>query len=205
MHRNFAFPIYNPNPVDAAGIPRSLIVATQDDTLVYGYGWNHQVALESNKVTIKLRKGASYFYEGILSTHLIPLYDDNPPSATDDCHCYVWGYQYIGRSSRALTKHQSSYHNFVTQNPPTRESTYDPLAAAVEAEVTDATWPDESGAALAIMIFVSSAQNPVEIAPRDDLYQPAIIDDADMEMEVLIAVDDEETETETDSNASSPY
>jgi hypothetical protein len=52
VHRNFLLTRSDQNPMDASVLPGSLLVATQDDPIVYGYGWNHQVAFEPSKTVI---------------------------------------------------------------------------------------------------------------------------------------------------------
>jgi hypothetical protein len=174
VHRNFLLTRSDQNPMDASVLPGSLLVATQDDTIVYGYGWNHQVAFESSKTVIQLRRGDILFYRGDfihsragyswknLCVHtflgsvysppqfygqLVPLYADNPPVDMNDCACYVWGCQYTARTRRALSKHLSSRHHFVMQSPRARGLSNGSVG---EAEVVDLTWPFDNGAMLVV-------------------------------------------------------
>ncbi|KAE9344271.1 hypothetical protein PR003_g8548 [Phytophthora rubi] len=55
------------DPLDVAAIPGGMVVAADDDTCFYVYGWNHHnVALRSNRKEIKLNKGDVFVYRGDL-------------------------------------------------------------------------------------------------------------------------------------------
>ncbi|ETP01565.1 hypothetical protein F441_21209 [Phytophthora nicotianae CJ01A1] len=53
---------FSPDPVGdecvkPISVPGSLYIATEDNTYIYGYGWNHNVAMVSDRQHITLNKG----------------------------------------------------------------------------------------------------------------------------------------------------
>ncbi|KAG7388863.1 hypothetical protein PHYPSEUDO_011697 [Phytophthora pseudosyringae] len=79
VRRDFAPSEADIHAADLNALPGLLLVATQADTVLYGYGWNSMVAFRSNMHTIVLNKGdmmlmrGDYMYSpaGCNSNHLI--------------------------------------------------------------------------------------------------------------------------------------
>jgi hypothetical protein len=117
IRRDFPPPGADNHAANLATVPGLLLVATQDDTVMYGFGWNRRVALRSNREMIHLNAGdlmmfrgdfmygnAGYetnnllvqayldtpFYHRIIETdqpEVVALIDD--VSAADDLFCYA--------------------------------------------------------------------------------------------------------------------
>jgi hypothetical protein len=227
IHRNFASTTSSLDPLDATALPGSLLLATQDDTMIYGFGWNHQVAFQSEKNSIQLHKGGMILFRGDfiharagydwnnlcvhtllpstsehspVSGQLIPLYMDKPRVDPLDCRCYVWGCRYQGPTKRDLSKHLCSHHNFMTRSPRNRGGG----CTGEEPERAESNVLPAHQSALAIRVMVSLANAGVEFAEGEahihlDHSTPDFHNtDDDMEMEILIATDSD-TETEIES------
>ncbi|GMF22955.1 unnamed protein product [Phytophthora lilii] len=52
------------NAMDVSSLAGSILVATEDDTSFYGFGWGNQVALRSNCKLIEMSKGDILLYRG---------------------------------------------------------------------------------------------------------------------------------------------
>ncbi|ETP04060.1 hypothetical protein F441_19089 [Phytophthora nicotianae CJ01A1] len=161
-HRDFAVSRYIIDPMDVASLPSSLLIATQDDTVVYGYSWNHHVAFQSDQVVIRLQKGDLLFMRGDfihsragytwnnLCIHtflgeittrphfrgqLVPCYDDKPTVNAHDGTCYVLGCRFVGNTDHALRMHLRSCHNVFIQSFSRCARSNDPRIAVAEAEI----------------------------------------------------------------------
>ncbi|KAL3672306.1 hypothetical protein V7S43_002964 [Phytophthora oleae] len=115
IHRNFPSSRFAVNPMDVSSVPGSMIIATMDDTIINGYGWNHQVAFQSKRTEIKLQMGDILFIRGDFihsqtgyaynnlcvqafmvalppgnpwrRAQLVPLYEDEPRRDEDSFRC----------------------------------------------------------------------------------------------------------------------
>jgi hypothetical protein len=125
--------------MNVCAIPGSILVATENDTFVYGYGWNVSMALTSNKKLITLNKGGilmcrgDYIYApaGYQSNrvvlhafldmptferpaghqpHLVMEYDDTV--AQDNMFCFVWKCPFKTSGETSLRKHLNRFHGF---------------------------------------------------------------------------------------------
>lgn len=50
--------------MDVSALPDSIVVAIDDDTCFYTYGWNNKMALRSNRKLIELTLATSLFFRG---------------------------------------------------------------------------------------------------------------------------------------------
>jgi uncharacterized C2H2 Zn-finger protein len=125
------------DPMDVCNIPGSLLVAPQSPTILYGYGWNHQVPLHEDRQIIELVKGymvlfrGDYMYarSGSESNNVcFHAYLDTPQYARptyhipeilpvidntrdiDDVFCYCWQCPHVSSSQKSLQKHLNSFH-----------------------------------------------------------------------------------------------
>jgi hypothetical protein len=57
LRREFESAASEADLLDACAIPGSVMIATEDNTFLYAFGWNHKLALKSNRVLIELNKG----------------------------------------------------------------------------------------------------------------------------------------------------
>ncbi|KAE9334557.1 hypothetical protein PR003_g13464 [Phytophthora rubi] len=230
IHRNFNLSRSSTNPMDAAALPGSLLLATQDDTLIYGFGWNHQVAFESNKTEIHLRKGDLLIFRGDfiharagyswnnLCIHaflgraptcfrapgpLIPQYDDKPQVNANDIRCYVWHCGFEGRSKRSLSNHISGHHNFVARRSSSTSPNYDPHRAANEAEMADSNWPSDNGSSVACTVIVNYARFVVQNQPSHNQLSSAPVEletDSSDAVMEVLVATDTDSETEAVAN-----
>ncbi|ETI40774.1 hypothetical protein F443_13938 [Phytophthora nicotianae P1569] len=141
---------FSPDPVGdecvkPISVPGSLYIATEDNTYIYGYGWNHNVAMVSDRQHITLNKGdlilmrGDFIYAraGSRSNNVCvhasvdsalyerPLYQ--PPefvTLVDDTRwieehfCFVWNCPFRGTGQHSLRRHLNRYHKMVFRNVP---------------------------------------------------------------------------------------
>ncbi|ETM99739.1 hypothetical protein PPTG_18496 [Phytophthora nicotianae INRA-310] len=139
---------FSPDPVGdecvkSISVPGSLYIATEDNTYIYGYGWNHNVAMVSDRQHITLNKGdlilmgGDFIYAraGSRSNNVCvhasvdsalyerPLYQ--PPefvTLVDDTRwieehfCFVWNCPFRGTGQHSLRRHLNRYHKMVFRN-----------------------------------------------------------------------------------------
>jgi hypothetical protein len=130
--------------MDTSALPGSMVVATEDDTCFYAYGWNERYALRSNRELLELSKGDIVLFRGdfILapvgydSTNIcLHAYLDSPTSdrpgdhhptvvaAIDDTRtvqdpfCIVWNCNFNG-TPLSLRRHLNRYHGIRFQHAP---------------------------------------------------------------------------------------
>jgi hypothetical protein len=145
VRRDFAPPEADIHAADLNALPGLLLVATQDDTVLYGYGWNSMVAFRTNAQTIVLNKGdmmlmrGDYMYSpagydtnnlvlhGYLDTEfylreyegtepqLVAVIDDT--SDVDDLFCYVPNCPFVASGATSLRKHLRRFHGFAFGRP----------------------------------------------------------------------------------------
>jgi hypothetical protein len=143
--RDFQAVIAGDGTANLSSLPVSLLVATQNDTVIYGYGWNRIVALRSNAELLLLHKGGMimmqgdfmYAPAGYTTNNLCvhgyldtPFYqrdvDQDQPqavaliddmSAIDDLFCYVFNCPFIGSGTTSLRKHLHRFHGFFFRRP----------------------------------------------------------------------------------------
>ncbi|KAE8901340.1 hypothetical protein PF003_g14441 [Phytophthora fragariae] len=133
------------DPLDVAAIPGGMVIAVDDDTCFYVYGWNHNVALRSNRKEIKLNKGDVFVYRGDLifapvgndtNNVCIHAYLDTPTSdrlenhqpiivptvndtaRTDDPFCFAWNCTFRGTGTIAVRHHLNRFHGFRFHDAP---------------------------------------------------------------------------------------
>ncbi|GMF31939.1 unnamed protein product [Phytophthora lilii] len=124
--------------------PSKPAVATEDDAVFYGFGWIHQVAMRSNRVTIEMNKGDILLYRGdfiiapvayTTNNVCIHAYLDTPFSHRDQDHhlqvvqevinnhfvdddfCFVYNCTFYGRHV-AIRRHMNRYHGIRFQRLP---------------------------------------------------------------------------------------
>ncbi|KAE8970895.1 hypothetical protein PR001_g27066 [Phytophthora rubi] len=101
--------------MDTSALPGSIVVATNDDTCFYAYGWNERFALRSNRKLLELNKG-----DIVLSveTSFSRLSDDHRPTVVteiddtrgiDDPSCIVWNSTFKG-TPLSLRRHLNRSH-----------------------------------------------------------------------------------------------
>ncbi|KAE8882129.1 hypothetical protein PF005_g27786 [Phytophthora fragariae] len=122
--------------MDTSALPGSIVVATNDDTCIYAYGWNERLALRSNRKLLELSKGDIVLFRGdfilapvgydtnniCLHAYLdSPFYDrpdDHRPTVVteiddtrgiDDPSCIVWNCTFKG-TPLSLRRHLNRYH-----------------------------------------------------------------------------------------------
>ncbi|KAE8964759.1 hypothetical protein PF010_g30267 [Phytophthora fragariae] len=122
--------------MNTSALPGSIVVATNDDTCFYAYGWNERFALRSNRKLLGLSKGDIVLFRGdfILApvgydTNNICLHayldssfynrpDDHRPTVVpviddtrgiDDPFCIVWNCTFKG-TPLSLCRHLNRYH-----------------------------------------------------------------------------------------------
>ncbi|KAG3077239.1 hypothetical protein PI125_g21321 [Phytophthora idaei] len=66
VRRDFASPGEAIDIMDVRAIPGCILVALDDDTCLYVYGWNHNIALRTDRNLITLNKGDFLVYRGDL-------------------------------------------------------------------------------------------------------------------------------------------
>jgi hypothetical protein len=148
IRRDFPVVEADIHAADLNAAPGVLLVATQDDTVLYGYGWNHLVAFRSNAETIVLNKGDmmlfrgdyiyspagnqtnSFLLHGYLDTpyylrefegedaNLVAVIEDR--AVIDDLFCYVYDCPFVASGVNSLRKHLRRYHSFVFGRPRAR-------------------------------------------------------------------------------------
>ncbi|EGZ10189.1 hypothetical protein PHYSODRAFT_338863 [Phytophthora sojae] len=118
---------------------RELPIVALGDVRFYVYGWNHTVALRSNRTEIMLRKGDIFVYRGDLSfapvgseTNSVCLHPflDTPTSdrspdhqpvivpalddtvCSDDPFCFMWNGTFRGSGKLAMRRHLNRFHGF---------------------------------------------------------------------------------------------
>lgn len=119
--------------LDVCSVPGSLFMAIQDNMCFYGYRWNNQVAMQSNRKLIKLNKGDLIIFRGdymfgrigYRANHAYldtPLYDRpvyQPPVTValmdgtrwvDDLFRFMWNCPYKGTGEHSLRKHLNRFH-----------------------------------------------------------------------------------------------
>lgn len=123
--------------LDVCSLPGSVLIALEDNTFLYGYGWNHHVAMQSKRNLIRLNKGDLILFRGdfifslvgyqrnnvcvhgILDTprytrqvtHLpefVAVEDDTRPA--DERSCFVWNCPFRSSGADSLRKHLNRYH-----------------------------------------------------------------------------------------------
>jgi hypothetical protein len=145
VRRDFPPPQAGVDAMDLTAIPAELLVATQDDTGIHGFGWNRLVAVRSKADAIHLYKGDIILFRGdfvhapagydinnicahcYLDTpfyqrghegsdrRLVPVIDDI--SAVDDLFCYVHNYHFVATGTNSLRKHLNRFHSFFFARP----------------------------------------------------------------------------------------
>ncbi|KAG6944217.1 hypothetical protein JG688_00017202 [Phytophthora aleatoria] len=66
VRRDFASPREGDDIMDVRAVPGCILVALDDDTSLYVYGWNHNIALRTDRNLITLNKGDVLVYRGDL-------------------------------------------------------------------------------------------------------------------------------------------
>jgi len=54
VHRDFTPVVPGADCANAYSVPGPVLIATQDNTFLYGYGWNNQLAMQSYRQLIRL-------------------------------------------------------------------------------------------------------------------------------------------------------
>ncbi|RAW21295.1 hypothetical protein PC110_g22262 [Phytophthora cactorum] len=86
-----------------------------DDTCLYVYGWNHNIALRTDQNLITLNKGDFLVYRG----DLIYGRDQQGNTAViEDLLCLVWNCTFTGKGTVAIHRHLNRFHHFRFQRPP---------------------------------------------------------------------------------------
>jgi hypothetical protein len=137
VHRDFTLVVPGADCANACSVPGSVLIATQDNTFLYGYGWNNQLAMQSYRQIIRLNKGDLMLLRGDFmhsrvgcqSNHVCnhgyldtPLYarpqGHNPEMVSvmndnrlvDSLFCFVWQCPFKGSGENALRKHLNPFH-----------------------------------------------------------------------------------------------
>ncbi|OWZ07248.1 hypothetical protein PHMEG_00020378 [Phytophthora megakarya] len=129
--------------MDVCAIPGSVMIAMQDNTFLYTFGWNHKVTLNSNRVLIELNKGDMILFRGDLvykpvgyshknvclhgvlrppeyeqapqhHPHVVTLVDDT--IVQQDPFCFVWRCQFRGNDLTSVRKHMNRFHHIRFRN-----------------------------------------------------------------------------------------
>jgi hypothetical protein len=130
--------------MDTSALPGSIVVATNNDTCFYAYGWNERYALQSNRRLLELNKGDVVIFRGDFifapvgydSTNIcLHAYLDSPVSDRPDDHhptvvaaiddtrpiedpfCIVWNCKFKG-TPLSLRRHLNRYHGIRFQHAP---------------------------------------------------------------------------------------
>ncbi|KAG1691048.1 hypothetical protein DVH05_027330 [Phytophthora capsici] len=135
--REFNSTLSQADLMDACAIPGSAMIATQDNTFFYVFGWNHKVALKSNRVLVELSKGDMMLFRGDLvykpvgyerknicvhgymeptdyirdhghHPRVLNVVDDD--NITQDPFCFLWRCQFRGTSLASVRKHINRFH-----------------------------------------------------------------------------------------------
>jgi len=131
IRRDFPPPGADNHAANLATVPGLLLVATQDDTVMYGFGWNRRVALRSNREMIH-HGNAGYetnnllvqayldtpFYHRNIETdqpEVVALIDD--VSAADDLFCYAYNCPFVASGRNSLRRHLHRFHSFYFNRP----------------------------------------------------------------------------------------
>ncbi|KAL3667535.1 hypothetical protein V7S43_007090 [Phytophthora oleae] len=145
VRRDFPPPLPDMNAADVQGVLGVLLLATKDDTVIYGYGWNRLVALHSNVETIRLNKGDMFLFRGdfiyspagYLTSNLFvhgfldsPFYPRNiginepllvavidDQSIFDDLFCFVHNCDFVATGAMSLRRHLNRCCSFVFGGP----------------------------------------------------------------------------------------
>jgi hypothetical protein len=146
VRRDFPPPLPDIHAAELSSVPGELLIETQYNTILYGYGWNHLVALRSNLQIIRLNKGDMILLRGdfIYATagyetnnlivhayldtpnyqrdeegsdpHLVAVVDD-VTVADESPFCYVHNCPFVASGVTSLRRHFNRYHSFFFGQP----------------------------------------------------------------------------------------
>jgi hypothetical protein len=148
VRRDFPSVVHGGDLMQYTALPGTVMVALENDTYLYAYGWNHQVALKSDRKLIELNKGdlillrGDFIYAPVgytMNKICVHAYLDSPSYDRRENHqpvlvqtvddsvgienpfCFVWNCEYKAKNALAQRRHLNRYHSIRFKNVPRPE------------------------------------------------------------------------------------
>ncbi|KAG3006767.1 hypothetical protein PC121_g16112 [Phytophthora cactorum] len=115
------------------------MIVLQDNTSIYGFGWNAEIALRSEREEIRLNKGDIVMFRGdfiyspvgysspnvclqayldmpgyerdeLHQPQLVPCINNDKSMRDDDRFCFAWRCEYVGTGAHCVRKHLNRFH-----------------------------------------------------------------------------------------------